>query len=49
MASAITNTRKIRQPRPKQPNPFLLGGASTQVFMDKAIRYIGFTIERFTI
>jgi len=33
IASTIANTNRIRQPRPKQPRPFLGGGASTQVFI----------------
>jgi hypothetical protein len=33
IASTIANTNRIKQPRPKQPKPFLGGGASTQVFI----------------
>src|SRR5207249_1761899 len=34
IASTIANTKRIRQPRAKQPRPFCLGGgASTQVFI----------------
>jgi hypothetical protein len=29
----MAKTKRIRQPRAKQPSPFFGGGASTQVFM----------------
>ena len=31
--STIANIDRVRQPRAKQPRPFLRGGASTQVFI----------------
>ena len=36
IARTMANTKRIRQPRPKQPRPFCRGGASTQVFIKKS-------------